>query len=76
MVCFPRFFIKQGHYNRLPDKERIVLAEYWAEMQDPEKTEISSRRLSFSKGLDLEDMFVFNITLLKGDTSGRIKTYF
>lgn len=69
-------FLKQGYYNRLSDRERKALAEYWAEAQNPETTETAHRRLSFSHGLDLEEMLSFNITLLKRDTSGRIKILF
>ena len=71
-------FLRQGNYNRLPDRERIALAEYWAETQadDPKIIESANRRLTVSQGSDLEEMLGFNITLLKRDTSGRIKIYF
>lgn len=72
-------FLNQGDYNRLPDKERLALAEYLAETiqtNDPKKAESAKRRLAISQGCDLGEIVDFNITLLKRDTSGRIKIYF
>ncbi len=65
-------FLNSGNYKRLPEQERVSLAEFLAERTKNPNT----RRLITSQGRDLGDDVEIEFKLMQRDTSDRLKIYF